>query len=78
MGKGPGRVKITHGLPMSHTSTFAQVYRDRYGITGDRYGVTECHPRCDPCHTLNMSRREVEGDDDLNGPKRHQNASFGP
>ena len=30
------------------TCTFAQVYCDRYGITGDRYGVTECHP----CHTL--------------------------
>jgi hypothetical protein len=23
-----------------------------YGVTGDRYSVTQSHPRCDPCYTL--------------------------
>jgi hypothetical protein len=27
---------------------------DRYGVTGDRYGVTQSHPRCDLCYTLVM------------------------
>src|SRR6202522_3655341 len=25
---------------------------NRYGVTGDRYGVGQSHPRCDPCYTL--------------------------
>ena len=31
-----------------------QVTCDRYGIAGDRYGVTKTHLRCDPgpCYTL--------------------------
>src|ERR1700678_1140805 len=24
------------------------------GVTGDRYGVVQSHPRCDPCYTLGV------------------------
>src|SRR5882672_9442302 len=26
----------------------------RYGVTGDRYGVRQSHPWCDPCYTLGV------------------------
>ena len=38
--------------PAGSTCTCVQVTCDRYGIAGDRYGVTKSHLQCDPCYIL--------------------------
>src|ERR1700678_3265359 len=38
--------------PSVQTCTCVHRTCNRYGVTGDRYGVRQSHPRCDPCYTL--------------------------
>src|ERR1700678_2014992 len=38
--------------PSVQTCTCVHRTCNRYGVTGDRYGVGQSHPRCDPCYTL--------------------------
>src|SRR5271168_4161079 len=38
--------------PSVQTCTCVHRTCHRYGVTGDRYGVRQSHPRCDPCYTL--------------------------
>jgi hypothetical protein len=43
--------------PAVLTCTSVQVTCDRYGIDRYRCGVTQSHPRCDPCYTLVVGLR---------------------
>src|SRR5271168_2307808 len=38
--------------PSVQTCTCVHRTCNGYGVTGDRYGVGQSHPRCDPCYTL--------------------------
>src|ERR1700678_4207007 len=38
--------------PSVQTCTCVHRTCNVYGVTGDRYGVGQSHPRCDPCYTL--------------------------
>src|ERR1700678_627783 len=38
--------------PSVQTCTCVHRTCNRYGVTGDRYGVRQSHPWCDPCYTL--------------------------
>src|ERR1700678_79309 len=39
--------------PSVQTCTCVHRTCNGYGVTGDRYGVGQSHPRCDPCYPLN-------------------------
>src|SRR5271168_3152843 len=41
--------------PSVQTCTCVHCTCNRYGVTGDRYGVRQSHPWCDPCYTLHTS-----------------------
>src|SRR5271168_2779751 len=43
--------------PSVQTCTCVHRTCNGYGVTGDRYGVGQSHPRCDPCYTLAVGRR---------------------
>jgi len=50
-------VSVHHGVrakTVGQTRTCVTCTCDRCGVTGGRYGVTQSHPRCDPCYTLNL------------------------
>src|SRR5271168_3033327 len=42
--------------PSVQTCTCVHRTCNGYGVTGDRYGVGQSHPRCDPCYTLCTGR----------------------
>src|ERR1700678_4575677 len=50
--------------PSVQTCTCVHRTCNRYSVTGDRYGVGQSHPRCDPCYTLNGSESEEDEDND--------------
>src|SRR5271168_3741939 len=43
--------------PSVQTCTCVHRTCNGYGVTGDRYGVGQSHPWCDPCYTLSTLQR---------------------
>jgi hypothetical protein len=45
-------------------------------MTGDGYGVTQSHPRCDPCYTL-VSHCKDKANDNIDSKDDHANLEDG-